>query len=205
MSFKFFLNFEKLSINIIRDSLNQMTNTNVNSIGEIDNVILEKNMYYGTIASVFCVNLYESALNSILSNELNCTEEEIIKASFNTKLYLICKCYGLDYVYFKSLNEFRFVNELIKLRNDLVHFKNNELGYAGWLHIDMKLSMGKTKVPISEIFTMPYIKKYYDATLKFIELLCDKCGLKMSTDCEVFDCDGGSETFKFIMKYQSEK
>lgn len=201
MSFKFFLNFEKLSINIISDSLNQMTNTNVNSIGEVDNIILEKNMYYGTIASVFCVNLYESALNSILSNELNCTEEEIIKASFNTKLYLICKCYGLDYVYFKSLNEFRFVNELIKLRNDLVHFKNNELGYAGWLHINMKLSMGKTKVPISEIFTKPYIKKYYDATLKFIELLCNECGLKMSTDCEVFDCDGGSENFKFIMKY----
>ena len=65
MAFSFFLNFEKLSINIVNKSLSEMTDSNLDSNGDVDDVMLENNIYHGVIAAVFSVNLYETALNTI--------------------------------------------------------------------------------------------------------------------------------------------
>lgn len=48
-----------------------------------------KNLYYGSIAAVFIVNLFETSLNTILTRRLAIEEHEILKASHTLKLQLI--------------------------------------------------------------------------------------------------------------------
>ncbi len=205
MAFGFFLNFEKLSQKVIEEELQKMTNSNTRlvfeseNLTELDDPVFIENLHHGAIAVTFIVNLYETALNTIISKRLNWMSNEILRASHSLKLQIICYEYDIDYNELKCDNRFSIMSEVIKVRNDITHFKTNEISTGSWVDSGVTIPMGTSKKPLSEIFTQANIQRYYSGILSFLRLLCSKCDMEVNEDCEIIDCDGRDDRFEFIV------
>lgn len=204
MAVGFYLNFEKLSVQIIEEEISKMNNDNISDLDDFgfdyineDNFL--NNLYHGSIAATFIVNLYETALNTIVGRRLGWTDEEILKTSHEMKLRLICIMYNVDLADFKSDNSYSIVKSIIRLRNDITHYKNNQVGMGHLLPTDTKIPMGKSKETMATMFTQEYMRKSYDGVVAFLKLLCKKCDLVLNFDCEVIDSDGRDELCEFIV------
>lgn len=207
MAFNLFLNFEKLSINVIENELRYMTNENLMSFTkslpgydqEIDEDALENNLHHGAIAITFIVNLFETALNSILSRQIKYDSEEILKSSYTLKLQLICYRYGIDFAKLKGDHRYRSVKEAIALRNDITHFKSNDMGVGSALFVHSSFAYATSKRPIEQLFTRDVMQTFFDAVMHFLEYLCNECNLMTNKDCLVIDSDGRSELCEYIL------
>lgn len=206
MAFGLFLNFEKLSLEIIENEIKQMTDDNAlyyndeEAVHEINEAKLLPNLYHGSIAATFVVNLYETTLNTILGRRLGCAEQKILEAHHALKLQIICILYGVDLISVKGHTSYAILQDIIKVRNDITHFKSNEIFEGSYIPISATLPKGTSKLPIAEIFTKTFMEKSYKAVLDFIDMLCQKCGLMICKECEVLDCDGRDEKCEFIIK-----
>ncbi len=100
MAVGIFLNFEKISTQIIEDEIAKMTDDNISTefkdLEAVDDDKFINNLYHGVIVATFIINLYETALNTIVCKRLGCSEEEILKTSHNVKLQLICTMYNVE-------------------------------------------------------------------------------------------------------------
>ena len=119
MAYGLFLNFEKVSMNIIENEITLMSDDNLTQVFEdvyaIDESKFENNLYHGSIAATFIVNLYETTLNTILSRRLNCADINILKQSHVKKLNRICTCFNVCVETIKNDNLYHSVEEIIKL------------------------------------------------------------------------------------------
>lgn len=202
MAFDIFLNFEKLSMNIIENEIERMTSDNVCIEGEldaVDEVKFEHNLYHGSIVATFIVNLYEATLNTILGRRLGCTESEIFKTSHDVKLQLICKMYGVDMTEIKENNYYNYFKSIVRLRNDIIHFKSNLVAEGHYISTGCIVPMGKSKDALATQFTRDYMKKHYNGVVGLLELICEKCGLVLFKDCLVIDCDGRDGACEFVL------
>lgn len=202
MSFCMFLNFEKLSIQIIEDEISKMDDSakgmDFNTLETLNEEPFMNNLYHGCIAATFIVNLYETALNTIVGKRLGCTETDILKTSHGVKLQLICTMCGVDLLKIKGSHNYATVQSIIKVRNDITHFKDNELFVGTFISNDITLPSGTSKEALTKMFSKSYMDKCYKATIEFLELLCAECGFLLSKDCLVFDHDGRADLCEFI-------
>jgi hypothetical protein len=207
MAVGIFLNFEKLSIKIIENEIAQMTNDNIGAvfdeISEVDDVKFEHNLYHGSIAATFIVNLYETTLNTILGRRLECTETEIFKTSHDVKLQLICTMFHVDIAEIKGDNSYSFLRSILRLRNDITHFKSNAVAEGHFITTDAKVPMGTSKDALSVQFTKNYMEQHYNGVLNLLVLICKKCGLVIFKDCLVIDCDGRDSACEFVITQQA--
>lgn len=209
MSFSMFFNFEKVSSKIIESEIQQMDDCNTlreNGMEEeqmnMDHFI--NNLYHGSIAAVFIVNLFETALNTILTRRLEIEEIEILKASHTIKLQLICKIYNVDFAILKGDHSYEVLQLIIKLRNDITHFKTNDIGDGHYLVKGISIPLGTTKrYHLEDLFSKSFIEECYHGTIQFLSLLCDKCGLLLNKDCEIIDSDGNGSLCEFIVDKSS--
>ena len=204
MAFGFYLNMERVAIDIIENSISQMSDDNVLTYGdegcedEINEKELIKNLYHGSTALVFISTLYETALNTIISKRLNCLDDDILRASTSIKLHMICFEYEIDYAGIKGDNRYSIISEMQKARNDIILFKYNYLNEGSFIPSDVKIPMGTSKKNIADIFTKQKMKNYYDGTLTFLKFLCDKSGFILNKDCHILDCDAKDDQYEFI-------
>lgn len=202
MSAGIFLNFEKLSLQIVKDNISKMIDNNDISCDSelpiIDDEKFLNNLYYGSIASLFIVNLYETTLNTIVNKRLGCSEPDILKTSHNVKLQLICTMFEADFPSIKSDNSFSFVSNIIKLRNDITHYKCNEVCMGHFISTESKIPMGTTKLAMAEMFTKSYMEKCFNGVMDFLNLLCEKCGLVINDNCNIIDCDAHDGLCEFV-------
>ncbi len=218
MAFSILLNLEKLSLQIIEDNISKMSDDNKLLCDyepqEINEPEFLKNLYYGSIASMFIVNLYETTLNTIVSKRLECVEPDILKTSHNVKLQLICTIFGADFASIKGDNSFSIVKSIIQLRNDITHYKYNEVCMGHYISTEAKIPMGTSKLAMADMFTKSYMEKCFKGVMDFLNLLCKKCGLVIYEDCLVIDCDGRDDLCEFVinkelydkgMKYRLEE
>lgn len=203
MAFDILLNFEKLAISIIENEIAQMTNDNIfsydDAIGKVDEGKLIHNLYHGCIVATFIVNLYETTLNTIIGRRLGCIEKEIFKTSHDVKLQLICTMFHIEYSEIKSNNFYSSLRSIVRLRNDITHFKSNMVGMGHYITTEAKVPMGTSKDTIALQFTKNYMEKHYNNVVKLLELICKKCGLVLYKDCLVVDCDGRDSACEFVL------
>lgn len=203
MAFEYVLNFERISIEVAEEEMSMMTNSNISSEyreleGALDETALAQNLRHGAVAITFIVNLYETALNTIISKRLKCKDINMLKSSHYIKLYLVCAAFGLEFCSVKSNKSFATVLEAIKVRNDITHYKTNELCMGHVVATSSKIPLGTAKKTLAELFTQKNMRKYYDGILGFLRFLCSQCGLKLVVDCDIIGCDGMQEGFEFI-------
>jgi len=165
----------------------------------LQNVDEEKflhNLYHGSIAAVFIVNLYETALNTIISRRINSTE---FQPNHHKRLEYICNQYRIDPSEIKSTQAYKVTQSLINLRNDITHYKNNEVSTGHYFTSDTKFSIGKSEKAFVSLFTKMNMERSYRSVLELLELLCSKCRLTINEECEIIDSDGRDDLCEFIM------
>ena len=201
MAFKFTLNFEPMLCELIEENISRLNSNiisnNYDDLKDVDNGLFVNNLKYATQSVVLMAMLYESVLNSIITNKLNFKSKEFLKASHGLKLQLICHEYKIDYNLIKGSNYYQALKEVLQFRNDVVHYKTN-LFFLGTMFHDeiVKESLDKSvdgiisKKPISELVSKSNIESYYAGIRGFIEDLCKKCNLSINQYCKVIECDG---------------
>lgn len=199
-----FLNFEKLSTQIIENEIALMDDDNLlfyddGSTEEIKEENFLKNLYHGAIVTTFIVNLYETTLNTILSRRLECTEIDILKTSHSVKLQLICTMFHTDLATLKGDASYPKLQSIIKLRNDITHFKSNEIAEGHFIPASATIPMGTSKESLAALFTRTKMQESYKSVLTFLGILCQNCGLVLNTQCEIIDCDGRDELCEFVV------
>lgn len=203
MSYQIFVNFEKLSLNVIENEIKMMTNDNLDpimgDIGAVDNAKFINNLYHGSIAAIFIVNLYESTLNTILHRILNCTDRAIYDKSHDEKLEYICQAKSVELTSIKGVNSYCLLRSITYLRNDIIHYKANDVTFGHFLDEHTKMPLSKNKEPLSKMFTQSYMQKCYDGVIDNIKLICSKCGFILNMDCDIIDSDGHDANCEFIM------
>ena len=204
MSYGLFLNFEKVSIKIIEDNIKVMTNDNLFTYeedvpDEINEEVFVKNLYYGSIAITFIANLFETAINTMLTKRIGIVGEEFLMLNTFTKIELICKICNTDFNKINGHREMQKMRDAIKLRNDITHFKNNELGEGTFIIAKARIPKGSSKKPMAEEFTQKKMQEYYDNTIKLLKLICKSCRYKINDNCSIFDCDGRDDEYEYII------
>ena len=207
MAVGIFLNFEKLALSIIENEIAQMNNDNVlaydDAIGEVDSENFIHNLYHGCIAATFIVNLYETTLNTIIGRRLECTEPEIFKTSHDVKLQLICTMFHVEISEIKGNNYYSFLRSILKLRNDITHFKSNMVSEGHYITAEDKVPMGGSKDALALQFTKDYMEEHYKGVVNLLELICQKCNLVLYKDCQVIDCDGRDCACEFVLTQEA--
>ena len=204
MAFGIFLNFEKVSIEIIEDQISKMTNNNVihyedSGTDELNEESFVENLKNGSVAIVFIQNLLETALNTILRRRAEIAETDILKSSINVKLQIISVIYGFDISAIKSDHSYAVYRDIEKIRNDITHFKSNVLCEATAIPADVKIDLGTSKVALATIFTQDYVREGYTQVKNLIRRICELCGLYVNEDVQVIDCDGRDSICEFIV------
>lgn len=203
MSHGFFLNMEPILNTAINDNISKLRDDLV--ISEPDDFeqlnldALVYNFQYGSIACILMATLYETVINTIITSKLKYNDEDVLKASSNVKIQIICHDYGFEFATLKSDNSYGVVKEIIKLRNDIVHYKTNMLyeGVIPWA--DMTKPEFTSKKPLAYSFAKSTMQKYFTELNKFINLLCDKCDLKVNEYCQIIECDGRNGIVDYII------
>ena len=207
MAFDIFLNFEKISLSIIENEIAQMTNENCDTdndeFAEVDESKFVPNLYHGSIVATFIVNLYETTLNTILGRRLGCTETDIFKTSHEVKLQLICTMFNVDISKIKGDSTYGYLRSIVKLRNDIKHFKSSAIGMGHNIWTDTKIPMGTSKDALAVMFTKNYMEQHYNGVLRLLELICRKCGLVLFKDCLLIDGDGRNSACEFVLTQQA--
>ena len=204
MGYGLYLNFEKVSMDIIENNIKEMTENNLFTYDEdvpdeTNEKIFMKNLYHGSIAITFIVNLLETSMNTILSKRLGIVKINILKYSTFKKIKYICDMCNVDFKAINKTPEVKIMRKAMNLRNDITHYKNNVLGEGTFVTADAKIPMGLTKKPMAAEFTKSKMQEYYDNTINLIKIICNYCGYKVNSNCRIIDCDGCDDEYEYII------
>lgn len=215
MAWTQFLNFEKMAMQIIENEIVQMTDNNINhcSFGadvwdEINEEAFLNNLHHGSIAATFIINLYETTLNRIIDRQLQCEEIEFFKLSHEVKLQLICTMCKADLAAIKGEGAYATLKSVIRLRNDITHFKGNVVDSGHAIFGSATIPMGSSKDTLANLFTKKYMQKGFDDVIRLLKIICNNCGFALNTECEVLDSDGRTSLCEFVVNketYESRK
>ena len=199
MSFGYYMNIEILALETANEHIEKMTDTN--SIpGEYgydvchENGILKNNMKNGWIAVLMLINYVESVINTILRDCVNYKGDTLIRMSTDEKIELLYLCYKTDFSVLKSLHEWEVYKSVSRIRNELVHYKNNKLGVYG----DMPIIWDNRLHNILYVFTKPEMKKIQIAIMEFCKKIVLDFDLELKQDVFLFDCDGRADNVSYI-------
>lgn len=203
MSFSYFLNLERAAMIVIEEQIHQMEDIRYTII---DNVVVEKeipifenNIVHGIVACVMTANLLETAINTIIGKQLERGEKTGLRNRIDEKIDIICETYGVKKATVKGTQAYQKIRELIRVRNDLTHYKSNFIGDGSGLSQYASLPMGVSGCLVIDIFTKQWMQNHYENALLFLKRLCEDCSLQFVPDCNVIGCDGASMKFEFII------
>ena len=132
MAFSYYLNMETMSLENAMEHVEKMTNSNTVDYDECicDDEKLENNLKNGWIVAVSMCNYFESFLNTILRDCIHYNKENLMKLNIEDKIEIIYLYYKKDFSNTKSKDEWAKFKELNRIRNNLIHYKVNFLGYG---------------------------------------------------------------------------
>lgn len=197
MSFKQYLNIEPLTLKIINQYTENMTNTNIDIENEpfCDEKQFKNNIECGFVI-ITMLNVYvESVLNDIIrdyTDICNSEKEKYYNKSIVHKVNFISKNKGINIKRIKKLNCYKKYIKMKSLRNGLIHFKGIS-EYAGGIpsfKLEIDINSKKENIDLSKYFTkneMIYLK---ESVIEFIDIFIKECGLIINNEIDLFSCDG---------------
>lgn len=201
MAYSYYLNYEKVAIEIIEQQIELMTDDNVIYDETYDFDLIKEESFFnnlkaGSIALMFINNLFETAMNTILRRNGILNENKT--KNVEQKLRVISEVYKFDLSEIKSNNLYCIYQNARTVRDDITHFKWNDLGPSFLIDSHIFLELGKERKCLAEIFTKKYIQDSYNSVFSLIDLICSKCRLAVNKKVQMIDCDGRIGAHEFI-------
>ena len=195
MAFGFFMNMERISLDIAKEHLNNMTADN--TFDDIDCFLdddkIENNMKNGFVVITQLNVFIESFLNTILNSCIECNSKELLKTSIDEKLEIIFLYYGKDLSKIKSMHQWGVFKEIIKVRNEMVHFKKTFIGEGTGIP-DFCVANIQAKI----FFTKEYMEKAMSQVIQLGDLIADELGLKVCRNIGIFHCDAKDGLVNYV-------
>ena len=197
MAWRLYFNMEKVAIDLIKENLEQMTNenfpemdfSNYDFFDKIDFIQIENNIKRGFLISTLICSLVEASINNILIKSVDNIDDRTFESSNENKIYILSVKHQFNYSEIKGHHLYKKFKDINKIRNELIHFKNNDIGQGQIVTSIPLRNIGKIR-NLEDIFIKSELQKYFENALKLIKLFCNKCGLSMYQDCGILTCDG---------------
>lgn len=192
MAWGYYLNMEVLSSSIIDDQISRLTNTNYQ---EVDyNVKADNgdefiaNLKHGFISVVMIICYVESSINSLLRDYSGYRPDgKLIESSIETKLEVLFAKRDEKLRQIRADCCWRDFNRIRKVRNQLIHYKNNTSGvYSSWPPIDQWEIGGGI---LGDFFTRDVILRYWERACQLIQKIVEALDLKLNPDRQIIGCD----------------
>jgi len=183
------MNLEPLALEIADEHISKMTDSNVCNLFEgqpfdeyisLDNEAFHNNLKNGWIAVLVLSNYIESVVNTILRDCVYYKGENLLKANLDDKLEILYLYYRMDISALKE-KHWEYYRKIIRLRNELVHYKCNFVGEG----MDIPLKWKEPFGDIGDIFTFSTMKKMKEEIIKFCEKLISDFDLAIHPEPEL--------------------
>jgi hypothetical protein len=196
-----YLNMEKLSLKIAEEHATIMTNSNLRDECDsfTDTNYLENNIKNGYVVITMLCSFIESFLNTILRDCIECEEELLKSTSIINKYDLIYLYYHKDIKLLKSNDCFGKFKTVNKLRNEMIHYKNNYIGLGTGVptHAEIK------SIKIIEFFKKDNMLNLISSVTALADLIATQLELSICKEIDIFACDGRDGLVSYI--YDNEK
>ncbi|NFR85690.1 hypothetical protein FDE85_02600 [Clostridium botulinum] len=193
MSHGFFMNMEKLSLNIARSHAFQMTNDIMYDDVFLDDEKLINNLENGFVVITQLSTFFESFVNTILSNCIKYTGEVLLKCSIEEKIEIIFMNYKKDWNTIKGQNPWANFKKVTKVRNEMIHYKKNFIGNGSGIP-----NFSIAKISVREFFIQDNMNYLIDEFIKLGDLIASELGLKIFKDINIIECDGRDGLTNYI-------
>lgn len=201
MAFSFYLNTEKLTLEIAQQHIECMTDQNhavfdgvIDDI-YIDDVAFKNNLANGFVAITQLSCFFESFLNTILNSCINYSGEDLLKCNTNEKIELIFLYYNKDFTPIKSTHNYEVYRITTKVRNELIHFKNTYIGDSSGL---FNFELCKN-IKVGDYFTKRNLSNIYENYIDLSKAIANALGLLIYDDVDIFACDGRDMLINYVM------
>lgn len=193
MAFGFYMNMERLSLEIAKEHVQKMTDDNL-----WDDIFLDDNKLYNNIKNGFVVitqliTFIESFLNTILNNCIGYDDEKLLRVSIEEKLEIIFLYYKKDLSEIKSLYQWCVFGKVKKVRNEMVHFKKTYIGDGTGIP---QFSIANHEV--QEFFTKTNMEQIINQIIQLGDLVAEKLELDTFHDIDIFACDGRDGLVNYV-------
>ena len=195
MAFGFYMNMERLSINIAHRHVDLMTNDNIDTENDpfLDEKKLLNNIENGFVAITQMSCYIESFLNTIINSCIGYDDEILLKCSIKEKIDIIFLHYGKCFKNIKSQHCWELFNKTTKVRNGMIHFKKTYVGDGSGIP-DFQLCGER----VAEFFTKENIKILLEGHIELAKSIASELSLQIFEKINVFECDGRDGLVNYV-------
>ena len=191
MATSFTMNLEVLALEIAVTHINMMSDSNTyfDTVAELeisDETAFINNIKNGWITVSMLSNYVESIINTILRDCVNCDSDGLMKSNMSDKLDILYLYYKADISVLKKEHNWETFKKLIKIRNELTHYKRNHIGAIGYGY-GIPISWRKPFEDVGEYFTRSKMSKVKDEILQFCNKIAGDFGLVINLQARLFD------------------
>lgn len=193
MAFEYYMNMERLSLDIANEHLKNMTNDNMEDDIWLSEKKLENNIKNGFIIITQLITFIESFLNTILNNCIDCSDLKLLKTNIDEKISIIFLYYKKDFSTIKEQHYWQHFNKIRSIRNEMIHYKISDIGISGGLP-----NFSFSGIEVSVLFTKKYMKQSIENIITLSELIASELNLEIFKNAAIFTCDGKGDNVKYI-------
>lgn len=193
MAFGFFMNMERLALDIAKDHVAKMTNDNMWDDVFLDDDKLMNNIKNGFVVITELSTFIESFLNTIINNCMEYKGEILLKCSIDEKLDIIFMHYKKDWSKIKGQHSWEAFKKVTKVRNEMIHFKKTYIGHGSGIP-----NFNIAGIGIKDFFTKDNMNDAIKQCIKLGDLIALELGLEVIHNIEIFECDAKDGIVNYV-------
>lgn len=193
MAFGYFMNMEKLTLEIVENHICLMTDDNYEFEPFLDINKLTNNIKNGFVIITQLNCFIESFLNTIISSCMNYNGEVLLKCNIEEKMDLIFMYYKKSWEVIRGQNPWSMYKKMTKVRNEMIHFKKTYIGEGTGIP-DFQIG-GQY---VAKFFTQRNMNLLRDEHIKLAELIAETIGLSTYNEGNIFECDGRDGLVNYV-------
>lgn len=193
MAFGYFMNMEKLTLEIVENHISLMTDDNYEFETFLDINKLTNNIKNGFVIITQLNCFIESFLNTIISSCMNYNGEALLKCNIEEKMDLIFMYYKKGWDVIRGQNPWSMYKKTTKVRNEMIHFKKTYIGDGTGIP-DFQIG-GQY---VAKFFTKRNMNLLRDEHIKLAELITEAIGLSIYNEGNIFECDGRDGLVNYV-------
>lgn len=193
MAFRYYMNMERITLDIAKEHIENMTDDNMADDIFLDKEKLENNIKNGFIVITQLITFIESYLNTILNTCINYRGKDLLKASIDEKLEIIFLYYKKDLSFIKSQHYWECFKKILKVRNEMIHFKITDIGMG--TEIPDFLFAG---IEAKSFFTKPNMQDSIDKIITLGDLIANELNLYTFHNINIFECEGRDGLVNYV-------
>lgn len=193
MAFGYYMNMERIALDIAKEHVENMTDDNMEDDVFLDENKLKNNIKNGFIVITQLITFIESYLNTIINTCINYKGKDLLKTSIDEKIEIIFLYYKKDISVIKSLHYWECFRKILKVRNEMIHYKITGIGMGTGIP-----NFSFASVEIKSFFTKQNMEESINKIIELGDLIANELNLHTFHNINIFECDGRDGLVNYV-------